>query len=95
MASWKACYKEVGIDRRQDTEEKVNLNLVGSNLTEIITAGLNNPECAFYVGAFTGQFMALRYLIVVLIIFFVFKIIEKLAFEPFISWVKNKVRGGK
>jgi len=54
-------------------------------------AGLNNPDCAFYVGAMAGQ-MGIAYLIIrVMIIYFGIKLLEKLTFvgiPKFYKWLK-------
>ena len=63
-----------------------------TGLSEILYAGLNNPECAFFTGQMFGLLTAIRYLFALMAIYFLFKIIDKLAFEPFIIWFKKKVR---
>ena len=69
-------------------------------LGEIIKAGLNDPNCAFFVGNFLGMAIALRWIVVLVFIYWIFSAANKLAFEPFIGWVKNKIynkklKGGK
>lgn len=59
-------------------------------LNETIAAGLNNPECSFYVGAFLGQAMFGKLLIYAGVIYIIVKSLDKLAIEPFIAWVKKK-----
>ena len=60
-------------------------------LNETIMNGLNNPECAFYVGSFLGGLLAVKWVIVALIFIYVSKVIDKLAFEPFLNWIKKKI----
>ena len=55
------------------------------NLTNIITTGLNNPECAFFTGAFVGQGTTFRLIILLVGIQFLYKVMDKLAFEPFMA----------
>ena len=60
-------------------------------LAEIITTGMNNPECSFYVGAFMGQLGTIRLGWLLLCTYLLYKAIDKLAWEPFIIWIKKKV----
>jgi len=60
-------------------------------LTEIIQKGMNNPECAFYVGSFFGNLMAFKWLVTILAIGFIYKAIDKLAWSPLIEWIKKKL----
>ena len=62
-----------------------------SNLTSILLTGLNNPDCAFYTGAFVGQWLAVEYLIIIWLIYAVFKVIDKLALEPLLKFLKKKI----
>ena len=64
-------------------------------LTETITAGMNNPECAFFVGEFTGRMGAVSTIMYVFLMFAVFKFLDKLAFDPFMNWIKKKLPWGK
>jgi len=61
-------------------------------LNETIAAGLNNPDCAFFVGNFMGNFLAMRWLFFLAVCYFMFKIIDKLAFEPIVEWMKSKIK---
>jgi hypothetical protein len=58
-------------------------------LIETIEIGMNTPECSFFVGHFTGAMFSLRLLVTLSILFFVFKLVDKLAFEPMIEKIKN------
>lgn len=60
-------------------------------LTETVAAGLNNPECAFFVGSFIGGYMAIVWLLYMLAAFALFKLIDKLALEPLLNWLKVKI----
>ena len=59
-------------------------------LNETIMNGLNNPDCAFFVGTWTGSFLSFKYLIAVFVIFAVMKVLDRLALEPLITRIKNK-----
>ena len=63
--------------------------------TDLVITGLNNPECAFYTGAFVGQWLALKYLVIIAIMLAVFKTLDKLALEPLLKYVKSKTWGRK
>ena len=66
-----------------------------SNLTTIITSGLNNPECAFYTGAIFGQWMVFKLVLCYFIVLFIMKAIDKLAWTPLIDWLKDKIYKNK
>lgn len=63
--------------------------------TEIVLKGMNNPDCSFFVGNFTGQFMTMNWIITILIIYAILKVVDKLAFTPLIDWIKSKIYKGK
>ena len=50
---------------------------------------MNNPECAFFTGAFVGQSLAIKWVLMMAGLYYVFKAVDKLAFEPFIEWIKK------
>jgi hypothetical protein len=62
-------------------------------LNETIAAGLNDPNCAFFVGTFTGSSLSLKYLFIVVIGYLLFKTLDILL-EPFVTKIKNKLKGG-
>jgi len=57
-------------------------------------AGLNNPDCAFYVGAMAGQ-MSTAYLIIkIAFIYYGLKLLDKLLFvgvPKFYKWIKIEI----
>jgi hypothetical protein len=63
-----------------------------TNFTTIITNGMNDPNCSFYVGLMSGQLMTVRYIFYLALIYFVFKFIDKIAFDPLIAWIKKKFK---
>ena len=63
-----------------------------ANFTQTIITGMNNPECAFFVGQVTGQNEAVRMLAIVLLAAFIFKLVNKAVIDPIIEWVKQKVK---
>jgi hypothetical protein len=61
-------------------------------LSEIIRAGMDNPDCSFFLGAFMGQIMVIRWVLAIYFIHIVWKIVDRLALDPFLDWVKKKWR---
>ena len=62
-------------------------------LADIIQVGLDNPECSFFVGSLLGQWSAIQNLLMLGLVFAVFKFVDRLAFEPLAAWIKKKWRG--
>jgi hypothetical protein len=61
-----------------------------NNITNIITTGLNNPECSFYVGTFIGQWSGLKFAIIFMCILLLYKVIDEIALKGFFVWLKEK-----
>ena len=68
---------------------------MNTTLTDIITTGMNNPDCSFFVGSFTGQWLGLRYIVVLVLLYLLLRIAEKLAIEPLIDWLKKRFKKGE
>jgi hypothetical protein len=64
-----------------------------SNLSVIINSGMNNPEGSFFVGTFFGQYITFRLILLLILIYFVFKVVDNFAFTPLIDFIKSKFRG--
>ena len=62
-----------------------------TTIADIITTGLNNPDCAFFTGTFLGSIMIWKYFIVIAGLYIIMKFIDKLAVEPIIEWTKRKI----
>lgn len=60
------------------------------SLGQEITLALNNPECNVLSGMILGELFAIQGVMYMLIIYAVFKLIDKLALDPLINWVKSK-----
>jgi hypothetical protein len=60
-------------------------------LADIIKNGLNNPECSFFVGSWVGQISIIKVVIVLGVLHLLFKGLDKLAFDPFWTWLKKKI----
>lgn len=65
---------------------------------ETLVRGANNPDCAFYVGASGGMLLGIwafsKFILMLIVCYIVLQFINKLAFEPFLEWLKNKIYGG-
>lgn len=62
------------------------------NFGEIFLEQLNNPSCSMISGAFVGMTFTVRLIFYMVISYFLIKAVEKLAFEPFLDWIKNKFK---
>jgi len=59
------------------------------SLSETILNGLNNPECAFYVGQTIGYSSAGQLMLKIGLIYFGFKFLDKFVFEKIPIWYKK------
>jgi len=62
---------------------------MNETLSSILSTGMNNPECSFYVGAFTGMGLAWKYIVALAVAYYIIKAVDKLAVEPLIKKVRN------
>ena len=60
-------------------------------LADTINNGLNNPDCAFFVGTFFGQAITIKLILVGIAMYFIFKVVDTFAFEPTMKWIKQEV----
>lgn len=58
-------------------------------LAETIITGMNNPECAFFVGQSLGYASSGTLIVRVGLIYFGFKILDKFVFERIPSFIKK------
>lgn len=63
--------------------------------SENLMAGLNNPECSFFVGATVGQYLTLRIIFALVGIYIITKILDKLVLNPLLAWIYKKIYGGR
>ncbi len=63
--------------------------------SEILIAGLDNPECSFFVGMFIGQILAVRIFLIFIFALILFSIINKLALAPFLEWARKRIYRSK
>lgn len=64
---------------------------MNSSFAQTLVDGLNEPKCAYWVGMFTGQTYTVKLIMILLAVGFLFKVVDKLAFDPFIAWIKSKL----
>lgn len=64
-------------------------------LAEIITTGMNNPECAFFVGSFFGSAFIIKIALIVSAIGFLYKAADNFIVEPLFTYIKRKWRERK
>ena len=50
------------------------------SITDVIMTGMNNPDCAFYVGAFAGNITTGGLIFRIALIYFGMKLIDKIVF---------------
>ena len=60
------------------------------SLSEIISTAINNPECSILTGMIVGQMGVVKFSVTVVGLYFLIKLVDKLAFEPFIDYLKHK-----
>lgn len=60
-------------------------------LGDIIQAGMNNPDCSFFVGQMVGQSLTIKSLLLIALIGFLYKAIDKLAWSPVLDYIKKRL----
>ena len=64
------------------------------NLTTMIETGLSqlaNPERSYLTGALGGMYIFSRFIILFLVGLIIYKVVNTLAIEPLLEWIKNKI----
>lgn len=69
--------------------------MVNQTLANIIIDGMNNPDCSFFTGAFIGSMFIIKWLFFLYLLILASKIIDKLALEPLLDWIKSKIYKNK
>ena len=64
--------------------------VINQTLAETISLGVNNPECAFFVGTYMGQYITAKLFMFAILVYVALKFIERLALDPLIKYIKNK-----
>ena len=58
---------------------------------EQFTGQIFNPDCSYLTGMMIGSTMTIRYIMLFALIYFGFKLVDKLAYEPLLCWIKDKL----
>jgi len=66
--------------------------MVLTNLSQIINAGMSNPECSFWVGMSIGQISGIKLVFAFIIGGILWKAIDTLLLEPGIAFIKSKFK---
>jgi hypothetical protein len=59
--------------------------------TNRIYEGLNNPSCDIFTGMYVGGYFTMKLVFFILISYVLLKALDKLAFEPLLNWIKEKL----
>ncbi len=65
-----------------------------ANMTGMVDAFLGqiaNPDCSYLTGMMMGSAGMSRIIISFFLILLAFRILDKLAIEPLLSWIKDKI----
>jgi len=65
--------------------------MVLSNLSQIMNAGMNNPDCSFWVGMSFGQISGMKLVFAFIIGGLLWKALDTLLLEPGIAYIKSKL----
>jgi len=61
-------------------------------LGTILIKGINNPDCSFFVGTWLGAFMTFRLIVIIIIGFFIFKLIDQLIINPILNVLNRMIK---
>lgn len=61
------------------------------NFADNLLSQMNDPNCSMLSGMMIGQLNTLKISWFIISSYFIFKLIDVLAFEPIMTWIKNKV----
>ncbi len=65
------------------------------NLTDNFLSQVDNPDCSYLTGMFIGSGITMRMILYIFIIGMGFKIVDKLALDPLINYIKQKIKRKK
>lgn len=65
-----------------------NATTIGDTLIKAI----NNPDCSIFVGGFMGAYMTFRIIVLVVLAFFIFKLIDSLIINPILGLLNKLIR---
>ena len=61
------------------------------DLVDTIQLGLNNPECAFFVGSYMGFAWGAKLLFLGYLMYIGSRVVDKLALTPLLNWAKKQI----
>lgn len=62
-----------------------------SSLADTIVAGANNPDCAFFVGLTTGQFLIFKIVGALIVVYVIAKFMDTLVLNPLLKFLKRVI----
>lgn len=65
------------------------------SFVETFMQQLNSPECSAISGAYIGMGFSLRLVLTVVIVYFILRFVDTLAFQPVMDWLKQKTQNKK
>ena len=65
--------------------------MTNQTFATILINQMNDPDCSMLTGMTMGQLISIRWILTAFIIYAILKAIDKLAFEPLVDWIKNKI----
>ena len=66
---------------------------MNETLSTVISSAINNPDCAFLTGMFFGGMTLFKIAFGFMVVIFLFNALNKLALNPFLDWIKEKLYG--
>jgi len=61
------------------------------NFTANFIAQIDNPACSYLTGMMIGTWFFVKFFIMVIGIYIILKVLDRLAFDPFLNWIKSKI----
>ena len=58
---------------------------------EVLVDQMNNPDCSMVTGIFLGEILIVRWLFYIFIMIMLYQAVNRLAWGPFLDWVKKKI----
>ena len=64
-------------------------------LAESLNIAMNSSDCSILTGWMLGSIWTVKLVITLVVLGFIYKLIDKLALEPFVLWIKKKLHRHK
>ena len=65
--------------------------MINQTLGDTLKIALNNPDCAITIGMMMGAIFIVRWLFALWCLYVLTKVIDKLALNPLLDWIKIKI----